>query len=115
MEGVYSVLTYQTSYLQAWAYNEKACKNSKGAYEKDVRGKMDSIGILFLTKREVSAHEVIKKVWSLLLRPSNIIDILYVPTGPTGPENNWTRILKPRSILEKVQVEDDANVFASTI
>ena len=41
---------------------------------------MLSIGDTFLTKREVSTHEAIKKVLCLFMRHSKI-DVLYVPTG----------------------------------
>ena len=55
-------------------------KASKEAYGKDIRRKIHSIGNVFLTKREVSTHEAIKRVLSLSMRYSNI-DVLYVPTG----------------------------------
>ena len=55
-------------------------KALKQAYEKDIKGKMVCIGNTFLTKREVSLHETIKRVLSLPMRHSNI-DVLYVPTG----------------------------------
>ena len=54
-------------------------KASKEAYGKDSKGKMFSIGNTFLTKREVSTHDAIKRVLSLSVRHSNI-DVLYVPT-----------------------------------
>ena len=37
-------------------------KASKEAYGKDIRRKMHLIGNIFLTKREVSTHETIKRV-----------------------------------------------------
>ena len=40
-------------------------KASKEAYGKDIRRKIHSIGNVFLTKREVSTHEAIKRVLSL--------------------------------------------------
>ena len=55
-------------------------KASKEAYGKDNRRKMHSTGNLFLTKREVSTHEAIKRVLSLHMRHANI-DVLYVPKG----------------------------------
>ena len=55
-------------------------KASKEAYGKDIRRKMHSTGNIFLTKREVSTHEAIKRVLPLHMRHSNI-DVLYVPTG----------------------------------
>ena len=71
---------------------------------------MRSIGNVFLTKREVSTHEAIKRVLSLPMRHSNI-DVLYVPTGL---KKNRTRMLKSLSVLEKMH-PDDTNVFASNI
>ena len=75
-----------------------------------VNGKMHSIGNVFLTKREVSTHEAIKRVLSLPMRHSNI-DVVYVPTGF---KKNRTRMLKSLSILEKMH-PDDTNVFASNV
>ena len=71
---------------------------------------MHSIGNTFMTKREVSTHEAIKRVLSLPMRHSNI-DVLYVPTGL---KKNRTRMLKSLSTLEKMH-PDDTNVFASNI
>ena len=85
-------------------------KASKEAYGKDIKGKMLSIGNTFLSKREVSTHEAIKRVLSLPMRHSNV-DVFYVPTGL---KKNRTRLLKSLSTLEKMH-PDDANVFASNI
>ena len=71
---------------------------------------MISVDNTFLTKREVSTHEAIKRVLSLPMRHSNI-DVLYVPTGL---KKNRTRMLKSLSALEKMH-PDDRNVFASNI
>ena len=110
--GIYAMLTYLTSYLckPEHTMSELMKKASKEAYGKDIRGKMHSIGNVFLTKREVSTHEAIKRVLSLPLRHSNI-DVLYVPTGL---KKNRTRMLKHLSVLEKMHT-DDTNVFASNI
>ena len=85
-------------------------KASKEAYGKDINGKMLSIGNTFLTEREVSTHEAIKRVLFLPMRHSNI-DVLYVPTGV---KKNRTRMLKSLSTLEKMH-PDDTNVFASNV
>ena len=55
-------------------------KASKEVYGKDIKGKMFPIGNTFLTKREVSTHEAIKRVISLPMRHSNR-DVLHVPTA----------------------------------
>ena len=106
------MLTYLTSYLckPEHAMSKLMKKASKEAYGKDIKGKMLSIGNTFLSKREVSTHEEIKRVLSLPMRHSNI-DVLYVPTGL---KKNRTRMLKSLSTLEKMH-PDDANVFASNI
>ena len=65
-------------------------KPSKESYEKDIKGKMLSIGNTFLTKCKVSTHEAIKRVLSLPMRHSSI-DVLYVPTCL---KMNRTRMLK---------------------
>ena len=110
--GIYAMLTYLTSYLckPEHAVSERMKKASKEAYGKDIKGKMLSIGNTFVTKREVSTHERIKRVLSLPMRHSNL-DVLYVPTGL---KNNRTRMLKSLSTLEKIH-PDDTNVFASNI
>ena len=79
---VYAMLTYLTSYLckPEHTMSELMKKASKEAYGKDIKGKMHSIGNVFLTKREVSTHEAVKRVLSLPMRHSNI-DVVYVPTG----------------------------------
>ena len=64
----------------------------------------------FVTKREVSSHEAIKRVLSFAMRHSNV-DVLYVPTSL---KKNRTRMLKSLSTLEKMH-PDDTNVFASNI
>ena len=66
--------------------------------EKMEKKKCVSIGNIFLTKREVSTHEAIKRVLSLPMRHSNI-DVIYVPTGV---RKNRIRMLKSQSVLEKI-------------
>ena len=75
--NVYTMLTYLTAYLckPEHRMSELMKKASKEAYGKDIRGKMHSIGNIFLTKREVLIHEAIKRVLSLPMRHSNI-DVL---------------------------------------
>ena len=75
-------------------------KASEEAYGKDVMCKMVSIGNTFLTKREVSTYEAIKRVLSIPMRHSNI-DVQYVPTGL---KKNRIRMLKSLSILEKMHL-----------
>ena len=72
-------------------------KASKEAYGKDIRRKMHLIGNIFLTKREISTHETIKRVLCLPIKHSNV-DVLYVPTSL----KNRVRMLKLLSILEKI-------------
>ena len=78
--GTYEMYTYLTSYLckPEHTVSELAKKASKEAYSKDIRGKIHSTGTIFLTKREVSTHKVIKRVLSRPMRHSNI-NVLYVP------------------------------------
>ena len=106
------MLTYRRSYLCKLEHSmsELMKKTSKEAYAKDVKGKMFSNVNTFLTKREVSTHEAIKRVLSLPMIHSNI-DALY---APPGLKKNKTRMLKSLSILEKMP-RDDANVLASNI
>ena len=85
-------------------------KQSKEAYGKDIKGKMLSIGNIFLTKREVSTDEAIKRVLFLFFRHSNI-GVLYVPTSL---KKNRTRMLKSLSVSEKMY-PGYTNVFVFSI
>ena len=107
--GVYAMLTYLTSYLckPEHTMSELMKKASKEAYGKDIRGKMQSIGNIIITKREVSTHEAVKRVLSLPLRLSNI-DVMYIPTGL---KKNRTRMLKSQAVLEFMDAED-TNAYA---
>ena len=110
--GVYAMLTYLTSYLckPEHTISELMNKASKEAYGKHVKEKMRSIGHIFITKREVSTHEAIKRVLSLPMGHSNI-DVIYIPTGL---KNNRTRILKRQTVLETMH-PDDTNVYATSL
>ena len=68
---------------------------------------MRDIGNIFITKREVSTHEAIKRVLSLSMWHSNV-DVKYIVTEL---KKNRTLMLKPRSVLEKMH-PDDTNVYA---
>ena len=79
--SVYAMLTYLTSHLSKPEHTmmEHMKKISEEGYGKD-RSKWHSIGNIFLTEREVSKREAIKRVMSLPKRHSNI-DVMYVLTG----------------------------------
>ena len=72
--GVYAVITYVASYLckPKYTMREHIEKASKEAYGKEIKGKMLSIGIIFLTKLEVSTYEAIKKyylyIWGIQIK-----------------------------------------------
>ena len=70
----YAMLTNLTLYLrQSEHIMSSLMKNApKEAYNKDIRGKMHSVGNIFLTKFEVSTHEAVKGVFSLHMKNSNI-------------------------------------------
>ena len=72
--GEYVMLTYLASYFcqPEHTISEHMKKASKEAYGKYTRRKLHSIDKIFLTKREVSTHEAIKRVLSLPMRYSNI-------------------------------------------
>ena len=96
--SVHVILIDLTSYLcnSEHAMTKLIKKTSKEAYGKGIKGKMLSVGKIFLTKCEASTHEAIKTVLSLTMRHSNI-HVLYVTTCP---KKNKTRISKSLSILE---------------
>ena len=110
--GVYGLLTYLTSYLckPEHTMSELMKKASKEASGKDIKEKLRSIGNVFITKREVSTHEAIKRALSLPMRTSNI-DTIYIDTGI---KKNRTRILKSQSVLQTMDPEDN-NVYATNI
>ena len=114
--SVHVILIDLTSYLcnSEHAMTKLMKKTSKEAYGKGIKGKMLSIGKIFLNIFEYfwiflnifkyfwiflnifSTHEAIKRVLSLAMRHSNI-HVLYVTTCP---KKNKTRISKSLSILE---------------
>ena len=110
--GVYGLLAYLTSYLckPEHGMSELMKKASKEASGEDMRGKLRKIGNVFLTKREVSTHEAIKRVLSLPMRSSNVKTI-YIPTGL---KKDRTRMLKPQHLLNIMDPED-TNVYATNI
>ena len=110
--GVYGLLTYLTSYLckPEHTMSELMKKAYKEASGKDIKENLRSIGNVFITKREVSTHEAIKRVLSLSMRTSNI-DTIYIDTGI---KKNRTRILKSQSVLQTMDPEDN-NAYATNI
>ena len=101
---VYVVITYVSSYLYKAKHtmSELMKRESKEVYGKDIKGKTLFIGNIFLTKRDVSPHEVIKRVLFLFLRQSSI-GVMYVPTSL---KKNTTRMSKSWSVLEKMYSGD---------
>ena len=55
-------------------------KAANESYRRIAWGKLSAIGNVFITKREVSTHEAIKRVLSLPLRTSNI-GVIYIPNA----------------------------------
>ena len=110
--NMYVVLAYITSYMCKPECNtsELMKKASKEASGKDVKDKLRAIGNVFLTKREVSTHEAIKRILSLKMKTSNIKTI-YIPTGL---KKNRTRMLKNPSELAKLEPEA-TNVYKSNM
>ncbi|XP_066930030.1 uncharacterized protein [Clytia hemisphaerica] len=106
--NMYAVLAYITSYICKPERNmsELMKKAHKEATGKAVKDKLRAIGNVFLTKREVSSHEAIKRTLSLKMRTSNI-DTVYIPTGP---KEKRVRMLKSPSDLAKLESESK-NVY----
>ena len=71
----------------------------KGEAEKDWK---------YITKREISTQEAVKRVLSLLLRHSSIV---YVATGL---KKNRIRMFKSQSVLELMD-PDDSDAYASNL
>ena len=107
--GVYGLLTYLTAYLckPEKTMSELMKKASKEAGGQDIRGKLKSIGNVFLTKREVGLHEATKRLLSGPCRRSNNLT-LYIPTGP---QKDRVRMLKPRPVLDTLDDDDTNRLF----
>ena len=110
--NMYAVLAYITSYMCKPERNmsELMKKAHKEASGKDVKDKLRAIGNVFLTKREVSTHEAIKRTLSLKMKSSNI-NVEFVITGP---KEKRTRILKSPSELAKLD-PDSKNVYKNSM
>ena len=106
--NMYAVLAYITSYMCKPERNmsELMKKAHKEATGKTIKDKLRAIGNVFLTKREVSTHEAIKRTLSLKMRTSNI-DVEFIPTGP---KEKRIRMLKNPSDLAKLDSES-TNVY----
>ena len=83
----------------------KVVKESPGL---NVRGKLRKVGNVFLRKRKVSTHEVIKGSLSLSMRSSNI----GCDFGFTGPSEKRLRVLRLQDVLQKMHPED-TNIFTN--
>ncbi|XP_066913784.1 uncharacterized protein [Clytia hemisphaerica] len=110
--NMYAVLAYITSYMCKPERNmsELMQKAHKEASGKAVKDKLRAIGNVFLTKREVSTHEAIKRTLSLKMRTSNI-DVEYIPSGP---KEKRLRMLKNPSELAKLDPESK-NVYKKNL
>ncbi|XP_066926640.1 uncharacterized protein [Clytia hemisphaerica] len=110
--NMYAVLAYITSYMCKPERNmsELMKKAHKEASGKDVKDKLRAVGNVFLTKREVSTREAIKRTLSLKMRTSNI-NVEFVITGP---KEKRTRILKSPSELAKLD-PDSKNVYKNSM
>ena len=110
--GVYGLLAYLTSYLckpehKASELMKKAGKEASGLGLKE---KLRKAGNVFLTKREVTTPEAIKRTLSLPMRSSNIA-CKYIYTGKSEER---LRVLKPKHVLETMD-PDDPNVYSAGI
>ena len=110
--GVYGLLAYLTSYLckpehKASELMKKAGKEASGLGLKE---KLRKAGNVFLTKREVTTPEAIKRTLSLPMRSSNIA-CKYIYTGK--PEDRL-RVLKPKHVLETMD-PDDPDIYSAGV
>ena len=85
--GIYAMLTYLTSYLCEPEHMSELMKKAlKESYGRNVTKKLSAIGNVYVTKSEVSTHEAIKQVLSLLLRTSNI-SVIYITNAQKNPRS----------------------------
>ncbi|XP_066911966.1 uncharacterized protein [Clytia hemisphaerica] len=110
--NMYAVLAYITSYMCKPERNMSELKQKahKEASGKAVKDKLRAIGNVFLTKREVSTYEAIKRTLSLKMRTSNI-DVEYIPSGP---KEKRLRMLKNPSELAKLDPESK-NIYKKNL
>ena len=110
--GVYGLLAYLTSYLckpehKASELMKKAAKEASGL---DLKEKLRKVGNVFITKREITTPEAIKRDLSLPMRSSNIgCNYIY-----TGPKEKRLRVLKPQHVIETMHSED-TDIYANGI
>ena len=110
--GVYGLLAYLTSYLckpehKASELMKKAGTEASGLGLKE---KLRKAGNVFLTKREVTTPEAIKRTLSLPMRSSNIA-CKYIYTGKSEER---LRVLKPKHVIETMD-PDDPNIYSTGI
>ena len=79
-------------------------------YKEEYQEVLRKVRKVFLTKREVSTHEAIKRTLSLPRRLSNI-ECDFIFTHSSGKR---FRVLKPQEVLQKMHPEE-INVFANGI
>ena len=110
--GIYALLTYLISYLckPEHTMSELMKKAAKEAGTAEVQQKMHKVGQVFITKREVSEHEAIKRVLSLPLRRSNIA-LVFIPTGP---RKDMMRLLKPAALLKQMP-GDETDIYMTSV
>ena len=91
------MISYLTRYLTKVVnrMSEFIKQISKEAGNQDIGAKSRKIGNVFLTMRELSTHEAIKRLLSLPMSSSNIA-VVFIPTGF---REEGTRLLKPLAIL----------------
>ena len=108
----YACIMYVTSYL---CKAEKTMSQllraaSREANDEDVRKRLNKLGNVFLTHRELTSHEAVCRILSIPLRQSNQT-VIFIPCG--FPHSR-TRLLKPKDQLKKLEVSS-TSVFMTNL
>ncbi|XP_069125440.1 uncharacterized protein [Argopecten irradians] len=110
--NIWACIAYLTSYMckPERTMSDLMKKTSKEASNKCIRDKLFDIGNLFLKAREVSEHEAISRLLSIPMRRSNV-NVTFIPTDL---KENRTRMLKPPSVIQNMD-DDDEDIYMSNI
>lgn len=90
--------------------SEMMRKASKEAQDKNITDRLYHISNQLRKEREVSHHESIMRTYSIPLRRSNVA-VIFIPTGK---QEDRTRILKPKAILDSLE-DSDIDIYMPSI
>lgn len=107
----YSCIMYITSYMlkSERAMSELLKKVADDCTDADIRSKLKKVGTAFLGKREVSIQEAAYRLCSIPLKKASR-KVVFVNTAP---KDKRTSLLKPQSLLQAMD-DNDENIFCTS-